>query len=70
MNTAELKGLHDLRPTTPEGRVAKKDALAYLERLKSPEDFRKALIAIGLYNEDGTRNPYFYPDAEKGESGD
>jgi len=63
MNNEQLLKLRSMRPTTREGRRAQASALSYLENIRTREDAMRVLQDIGLFNEDGSPNPYFYPDA-------
>ena len=62
-----LKELEKIKVTTPEGRRMKKIVEEYLRRPKTKEEAFEALKKIGIYFEDGTPNPYFFPDKEKKE---
>ena len=57
--------LFSFEPVTPEGRQAQKMARKFMEGIKTPEQAFQVLKDIGLYNRDGTPNPYFYPDSGK-----
>ena len=54
-------------PVTTEGRKLKETALKLLRDIRTEEDVMHILIRVGLFREDGTPNPYFYPEEEKGD---
>ncbi len=62
MKSNALKELRELKMTTPEGRALQEFAIRYIEQIDTKEKAFKVLQKIGLYNEDGTPNPYFFPD--------
>ncbi len=66
-----LKGLKDIdiKVTTPEGRAAKRAAQKYLAGIRSKKDAFEALKRIGIFKEDGTPNPYFFPELEAKKTG-
>ncbi len=61
MNAA-LKRLEDIKVTTPEGRRMKEAAKRYLAQIKTKEQAFEVLKGIGIFNEDGSPNPYFHPE--------
>ena len=54
-------------PVTSEGREIKETALELLRHIRTEEDVMRILIRVGLFREDGTPNPYFYPEEEMGD---
>ena len=62
MNRQTLKKIEDLKPVTPQGKRMKRAALNYLAKIRTKEDAFEALKSIGIYNEDGSPNPYFHPE--------
>ena len=62
MKSNALKELRELKMTTPEGRELQEFALRWLEQIDTKEKAFEVLKSIGIYNEDGTPNPYFFPD--------
>ena len=68
MSSSIPKSLRDFQPQTPEGKRMKEATIRFLRKIRTKEDAFEVMKSIGLYNEDGTPNPYFYPDAaDKGE---
>jgi len=63
--SSTLKALEDIKVTTPEGRRMKEAAKRYLARIKTREQAFEELKKIGIFNEDGTPNPYFHPELVK-----
>ena len=61
---AESEELKSFQPSTEGGKQARKAALLYLKSITSKDIAFQELQAIGLFNEDGQKNPYFYPDPE------
>ena len=62
MKSNALKELRELKMTTPEGRALQEFTLRWLEQIDTKEKAFEVLKSIGIYNEDGTPNPYFFPD--------
>ena len=62
-NEMAAKSLRDFQPRTPLGKRVKQAAERYVKTIKTDKDALRALTSIGIYNRDGTLNPYFYPDA-------
>lgn len=63
MTTPRRSAFDTFKPTTPEGREAKKAAQRYLAKIRTREQAFEVLKRIGIYNEDGSPNPYFHPEA-------
>ncbi len=62
MNDAALKNIRDFKPVTPEGKRMQEAARRFRTRVSSKENAFRVLQEIGLFDEKGQPNPYFYPD--------
>lgn len=57
-----LDAIKGFEPSTDEGKKALAEANKYLESIHTPEQVMAELKAVGLFNENGEKNPYFYPE--------
>lgn len=62
---ADRDTLDAYQPSTEEGKKAFEEAQKYLDSIKTPEQAMTELKAVGLFTDDGKKNPYFYPDPAK-----
>ena len=60
--SSALKALEDIEFTTPEGRRMKEAVKRYLAEIRTKKQAFEELKRIGIFNEDGTPNPYFHPE--------
>ena len=60
--SSALEELDNIEFTTPEGRRMKEAVKRYLAEIRTKEQAFEELKRIGIFNEDGTPNPYFHPE--------